>query len=92
MLKVIGIITFILNITGFVAVALDKYKARHHRWRIPERFFFTIAVFGASPGVYCGCRVFRHKTRHPSFMWGLPAIAVLQIGGVVYLYFHCLIR
>lgn len=68
----------IFNIAGMVVVAVDKSKAIDHRWRIPERVFFTMAVLGACPGIYGGCLLFRHKTKHKSFMWGLPAILVLQ--------------
>jgi uncharacterized membrane protein YsdA (DUF1294 family) len=78
MQKVVFIIFLIFNIGGLVVVAVDKSKAIHHRWRIPERVFFTMAVLGACPGVYGGCLLFRHKTKHKSFMWGLPAILALQ--------------
>ncbi|HYH03074.1 MAG TPA: DUF1294 domain-containing protein [Bacillota bacterium] len=88
MLKVIVIGLLILNIIGFGAVALDKYKAIHRKWRIPERFFFIIATLGASIGVLSGCHLFHHKTQHNSFMWGLPAILAAQLAGVVYFWWH----
>ncbi len=69
-----------LNGLGFFLVALDKSKARRHRWRIPEKAFFIIAVLGGSFGTYGGCLLFRHKTKHPQFMVGLPLIIFAQIG------------
>ncbi|TCL56823.1 uncharacterized membrane protein YsdA (DUF1294 family) [Hydrogenispora ethanolica] len=68
----------LLNLAGFFLTALDKSKARRGRWRIPERTFFLLAAVGGAIGVYGGCLLFRHKTRHPSFMWGLPAILLAQ--------------
>ena len=69
-----------LNVFGFFLVALDKSKARRHRWRIPEKTFFVIAALGGSFGTYGGCLFFRHKTKHPQFMIGLPLIIFVQIG------------
>jgi uncharacterized membrane protein YsdA (DUF1294 family) len=82
------VLVLLLNMVGIVAVAMDKYKASHHMWRIPERFFFTIAALGASPGVYLACQWFRHKTKHPSFMWGIPAIFIGQLAIIAYFRFH----
>lgn len=69
----------LINILGFVLVALDKYKARKHLWRIPEKSFFLIAIIGGSVGVYISMLLFRHKTRHWYFMLGIPVILALQL-------------
>ncbi len=69
-----------LNGLGFLLVALDKSKARRHRWRIPEKTFFAVAVLGGSLGTYGGCLFFRHKTKHPQFMMGLPLLIGIQTG------------
>ena len=69
----------LINIIGFVLVALDKHKARKHLWRIPEKYFFFIAVIGGSIGVYISMLLFRHKTRHWYFMLGIPMILALQM-------------
>lgn len=44
----------IVNIIGFSIVGADKYKAKKNLWRIPEKTFFLIAVFGGAIGVYAG--------------------------------------
>ncbi len=78
----IGAVTGILvviNIAGFVTVAVDKHKSRKKLWRIPERLFFLLALLGGCPGVYAGFLLFRHKTRRWYFMLGIPAIFVLQV-------------
>jgi uncharacterized membrane protein YsdA (DUF1294 family) len=82
--QIIMWLLLIFNLIGMVVVAIDKYKAIHRQWRIPERVFFTMAALGASPGVYGGCLLFRHKTKHKNFMWGLPAILVLQTAVIMW--------
>jgi uncharacterized membrane protein YsdA (DUF1294 family) len=77
-----------INILGFVIAAVDKYKARRRRWRIPERTFFILALFCGSAGVYLGLLMFRHKTRHWYFMLGIPAILAAQILTACFLYYR----
>ena len=43
----------------------------------------TIAIIGGSIGSIIGMYVFRHKTRHWYFVYGLPLILFLQIIGLV---------
>ncbi|WP_010251754.1 DUF1294 domain-containing protein [Acetivibrio cellulolyticus] len=74
---VLGLVS-IVNIIGFSIVGADKYKAKKNLWRIPEKTFFLIAVFGGAIGVYAGMLFFRHKTRHWYFMFGIPAILVTE--------------
>lgn len=69
----------LMNVTGFAAVMVDKYKARKRKWRIPERNFFILSALGGGPGVYTGLLIFRHKTRHRSFMLGIPLIILIQV-------------
>lgn len=78
-------ITAYLGVISLVAIlltAVDKYKARHHRWRIPEATLFLVAALGGCVAMYVTMRLIHHKTRHRRFMWGLPAILLLQIAAV----------
>lgn len=70
-----------LNILALFLMGLDKYKAKKQLWRIPESTLFIIAVIGGSIGAIIGMYAFRHKTRHWYFVYGLPAILLLQIAG-----------
>ncbi|HPF30161.1 MAG TPA: DUF1294 domain-containing protein, partial [Lachnospiraceae bacterium] len=38
---IIVIYLVIINIVGFASMGIDKWKAKHHAWRIPERILFT---------------------------------------------------
>jgi uncharacterized membrane protein YsdA (DUF1294 family) len=85
-LNSIIIFLIIINIIGFITVAIDKRKAQKHLWRIPEKTLFLIAVLGGCPGVYTGMLVFRHKTKHYRFTLGVPVIFILQVLLVYYLF------
>ena len=68
-----------INLIGFALMGIDKYKARKRAFRIPEATLFTIAVIGGSIGSILGMYAFRHKTRHRSFVYGMPLILIIQI-------------
>ena len=69
----------LINLIGFAAMALDKRRAIRHKWRIPERTLFLIALLFGSIGVLTGMYVFRHKTKHKSFVIGMPLLLLLNI-------------
>lgn len=67
-----------INFFMFLLMGLDKYKAIHHRYRINEKLIFLFALLGGSLGVLIGMYVFRHKTKHKSFIIGIPCIIIVQ--------------
>ena len=74
-----------INIIGFIAMGLDKAKAKANAWRIPEKTLLTIAIIGGGAGVWLGMEVFRHKTRHWYFKYGVPAIFVAELLAFLYI-------
>lgn len=68
-----------VNFFSFLLFGMDKYKARKNKWRIRERDLFLSALAGGSLGALLGMRYFHHKTRHASFVFGIPAILIIQI-------------
>lgn len=84
----IGIIYFLaMNLLSFCLMGIDKWKAKRHAWRIPEKTLFASAIFGGSIGAVLGMHFFHHKTKHWYFVWGMPAILLLHIlllGGYFY--------
>ncbi|MBP3468662.1 MAG: DUF1294 domain-containing protein [Lachnospiraceae bacterium] len=84
---IITIVTYflIINIIGFAMMGIDKWKAKHHAWRIPENTLFIVAIIGGSLGAIIGMYTFRHKTKHWYFVYGLPAILALQVVIISYL-------
>lgn len=68
-----------VNVLGFGLMGWDKGKAKKDQWRVPEQRFFMVALLGGSLGCWLGMQKFRHKTKHPVFVVGIPAIFVLQV-------------
>ncbi len=83
---IIFIYLAIVNIVGFAMMGIDKRKAIRGAWRIPEASLFLVAIIGGSIGSILGMQVFRHKTKHWYFKYGMPAILILQIAIVVFLF------
>ena len=47
--------------------------------RIPEKTLFVTAAIGGSVGAMAGMWLLRHKNRHWYFVYGMPAILLLQL-------------
>lgn len=77
-----------VNLLLFAVMGIDKYKAKHQLWRIPERTLFVLAAMGGSLGGILGMRLFHHKTLHPQFRYGFPAILILQLILAGFLVYH----
>ncbi len=75
----------IVNIVGFAEMGIDKGRARRGAYRIPEANLFLTAAIGGSIGSILGMYTFRHKTKHLSFVIGMPTILLIQIGLIGYL-------
>ncbi len=69
-----------VDLAAFILFGIDKRRARKHQWRIPERRLFALALAGGSLGALAGMYVFRHKTRHRLFSWGIPLLFLVQVG------------
>ena len=72
-----------INFIGFALMGIDKYKAKKRAFRIPEATLFIVAIIGGSIGSIIGMYAFRHKTRHRSFVYGMPFILIIQIALIV---------
>ena len=78
-MQYLAVYLILSNARGLVLMRIDKKKALHHQWRIPEATLMTVAALGGSVGSLAGMYLFRHKTRHPKFYLGIPALLVLQL-------------
>ncbi len=85
-MKYLLIYLLIVNALGFVLMLVDKWKARHNRWRIPEATLMGVAAIGGSVGSLLGMYTFRHKTKHPKFTLGIPLILAVQLAALAYLF------
>ena len=87
------VITYLLwylaavNLVTFTVYGVDKAKARRGAWRVSEKTLFLLPLLGGSVGALLGMLVFRHKTKHWYFVWGIPLILLAQIALAVWVYF-----
>ena len=87
------VITYLLwylaavNLVTFTVYGVDKAKAGRGAWRVPEKTLFLLPLLGGSVGALLGMLVFRHKTKHWYFVWGIPLILLAQIALAVWVYF-----
>lgn len=86
-LTILGYILTI-NLVGFLAMYVDKRKAKKNEWRIKEGTLMTIALLGGGIGGIIGMYKFRHKTKKLKFSVGFPTIVITQIVLIIY----CLIN
>ena len=70
-----GVLLWILgwNVAAFCLMGVDKWKAKHGRWRLPEKVLFLSALAGGSVGALLGMGFFR---------LGMPAILILQVAAL----------
>ena len=83
MLKIIGIYLLIINVVTFALYGIDKWKAKHDRWRIPEAELLGSAFCLGGVGALLGMIVFHHKTKKWKFRILVPLAVILQ-AAVVY--------
>lgn len=69
----------IINAAALILMLVDKIKAKQNLWRIPEKILFLAAILGGSVGSLLGMYLFRHKTKHFSFILGMPLILAVQL-------------
>ena len=74
-----------INLGTFAVYGADERRARRGAWRVPEKTLFLLPLLGGSVGALLGMRVFRHKTKHWYFVWGVPAILLAQLALAVWL-------
>ena len=78
----------IINIAAFAIYGWDKLCAKRGMWRVPEKILLLLAILGGSVGAMAGMAIFRHKTQHLKFRYGLPLILILQIVTLIYLHLN----
>ncbi|SHH69836.1 MULTISPECIES: DUF1294 domain-containing protein [Virgibacillus] len=74
-----------VNSIAFVLMGMDKRKAEQKQYRIPERTLWMLAILGGALGIWLGMKLYRHKTRHRRFIFGIP---VLFFGHCLFLIYY----
>lgn len=68
-----------INLLTFFVYGVDKLKAKHKKWRISEFNLLLLACIGGSLGAWCAIKLWRHKTLHKKFKYGISIIFLLQL-------------
>ncbi|MBQ3507050.1 MAG: DUF1294 domain-containing protein [Clostridia bacterium] len=71
----------IISLISMVVCIYDKIvsKTGNVSLRIPEAVLFGLSALGGALIMYLTMQIIRHKTKHLSFMIGIPVIIVLQV-------------
>lgn len=80
---VLGYLVF-ANLVAFFLMGWDKQRAKKGRWRIRERTLLLWAVLGGSIGAFLGMQLFRHKTKHIYFQYGIPVCILIHFSLSLY--------
>jgi uncharacterized membrane protein YsdA (DUF1294 family) len=72
------------SLAAGIAYGNDKFAAQSGAWRTPERTLHALALMGGWPGALVARRVFRHKSRKPSFRFAFWATVALNCGALVW--------
>ena len=75
-----------LNVASFAAYGYDKKIAQRNglrdddidKRRVSEKALFIWAALGPI-GAVLGMKLWRHKTKHWYFVWGVPAILIAEL-------------
>ena len=73
----------VVNIIAIIVCAADKIKAQLNKWRISEKTLLAISVIGGALGMYITMLIIRHKTKHKTFMIGLPFLILVQVVAIL---------
>ncbi|MFD0868930.1 Protein of uncharacterised function (DUF1294) [Chlamydia abortus] len=77
-MKLLIIYLLLVNGLGYWSMGRDKALAGKGKRRIPERRLFGLALAGGAVGSWLGMRRFRHKTKHSSFVIGIPLLIAVN--------------
>lgn len=81
--------TLIMSLIAFLAMGLDKYKARRNQRRIPESVLHTFELIGGWPGSMLGQRMFHHKTSkiiYQATFGGIVLVHLLLLAWLLYVW------
>lgn len=74
-----------VNAAALAVMGYDKGQARRRGRRVAEKRLLALAAIGGAVGIWLGMRIFRHKTKHLSFVYTVPAMFLIQAFLIYYL-------
>lgn len=91
-MKYLAVYLIAVSCLAAVLTVYDKIisktkRSRGGKHRIPENVLLFTGIIGGAAAEYLTMKLIRHKTRHRSFMIGLPVIIVIQASAAAAIYF-----
>ena len=79
----------IISIISIIVCIYDKKISKKNRveLRIPESTLMILSIGGGSVAMLITMLLFRHKTKHFKFMFGIPVIIVIQAAAILALFY-----
>lgn len=74
----------LINLISYIVMGNDKQKAKQGKWRTRESTLWLLALIGGAVGSWVAMQTHRHKTKHFSFKYGMPVLALIDLGVLVY--------
>jgi Predicted membrane protein len=65
--KIILAYYLVLNLVLLITMGIDKMRATHKDWRVPESTLFIMSLLGGAIGGFGGMFLFHHKTKNQRF-------------------------
>ena len=84
--KISAVYLLVVTVATFAVYGWDKLCAKRGMWRVPEKILLLLALLGGSVGAIAAMAIFRYKTLHLKFRYGVPLILIVQIAGLIYLH------
>lgn len=72
------------NLLSLSLFGIDKWKAKHTKWRISEKTLLLVTAIGGSIGAWVGMKLWHHKTLHKKFKYGVPLIFIIQLAALLF--------
>ena len=76
----------IISVISMIVCIYDKIAAKQSFRRISEKNLLFLSGSGGALAMYITMRIIRHKTKHNKFMWGLPAIILVQMAIILLIF------
>ena len=75
----------VVSLLSIIVCVYDKKISKRNdvKLRIPEKSLFIWSAVGGSLAMFITMKIIRHKTKHVSFMVGIPVIFILQVALIV---------
>ncbi|MBQ3195100.1 MAG: DUF1294 domain-containing protein [Clostridia bacterium] len=73
-----------ISLISAVLCIYDKVSAQHRGRRVPEKTLFGVSAIGGAFVMFVTMLLIRHKTKHFSFMFFVPLMALIHIALIIF--------